>query len=243
MNLTKVPGWWILPLVVGVVMGVVIYNVTDLSAKKKRVVREWDYGKYSVGKCVFGVLPVPIRNCLGSTYGQPCKESSRHREDFHLALEIWKKGLGEQAYKEVIAVREDNKKPFIGIYANTAKQEAMDQVCAPVYRDLDSFLQSNTFGVTIFPNRPGYPDSRVVVCLNKYDKAVAMWRTKVRDDLKRFGMRGILAHEIGHLLIGPNHVKHFGMLMSPEPLVAEVAETTKKIVEQSITACSKRGQR
>lgn len=215
----------------------------NTSIARKAFVEDWDYGKYAIGKCTMTSLPVITRNCLGSEVSKAdCTTDKELDAAYNQAHEIWRKGLGDVLYGRSLRDYQpdkDRNRSYIPIFQHRKLRAMDDHPCATLPRGIDSELGNNRFGSTVFPNSPGYPHTFIFICADKFKEVSTYKKSKSGYWARRIRLAGVIAHEIGHLLVGPNHPDPHARLMSATPSSASISPTTVEIVKQSAEKCGK----
>lgn len=240
MGFLNVKGWWILPIVLLSTVTFIVTMSVSRCQGKKTFVEGWDFGKYAAGKCVFGSFPVVVRNCLASRRGQPCVPSKTYEKEYEQAFSLWRAALGSQTEEILMNDVRGDHPHAVPLFAEHPDDGKAGQPCEPILWNMDDFLVNHAMAVTRFPDVPGYVGAHIMICTKKFEQMRTRLASKTADNIKRFGMHGLIAHEIGHLLVGPKHPDPYALLMSANPEVPKVSETTKRLVQYSHQQCRKK---
>lgn len=157
-------------------------------------------------------------------------ENAALRISLEAATKQWNKRLGREAF-----VLDRN---GFQVLIATPSEEMYPTYCEPV-------LLGQTEGTEMawveFSGGLRQWNIRIKVCLKKYFDAVALMSTPIGQKIKERGLYGILLHEIGHLLIGPNHLNHLTTnLMSASNTNNYISDFTVRLVkETAIQPCAR----
>lgn len=224
-------GIFLLSILSGVSM--CIYKESN----REKTIREWDYGKYSVGKCVLGAPKVYVENCLASEPGKPCKSDAAWQKVLDDAVEIWRMKF-KKPFRDFLSTKEfTNGSVRLQIFRYDRRAGNLGVICAPSLWNADRLIQNRRFAVSVFNHSPSYRDSYIVVCGNKLESSYSRLNSQTATWLRSLGKSGIVAHEIGHFLVGPSHPDPYAVLMSSEPENTHITQTTLRIVENGISSC------
>jgi hypothetical protein len=142
------------------------------------------------------------------------------------ALNIWTSGLSRTYF--VIA---ENGNPVL---VATPDHYKYKQHCEPVrLGDGNERGQEfgHTFGWTDFYGSPGNFNVVTYICLEKYNKAIKLMYSGVAERARRIGLVGIVAHEIGHHLLGSGHPKEADLMGETQEFTNLCNDTINLITE------------
>ena len=236
-----------LPLIGGlsgiVLIGVVIGTILGVwhDSKRDAVVQKWNYGKYAIGKCVLGSRRLTIKNCVASAPETPCKKDPSWDNEIKKAVTLWKGKLGDQS--DFLRTEEEKDDPLgsttVPIFGvgDNYRTSTLQRICEPLLWGADQLIQSRKFAYTLYPHNPGYRGTSLTVCREKIKEVLTRKKSSTAQWLRSMGRAGIVAHEIGHLLVGPYHPDPYAALMGSEAINLEITQTTLRIVRSGILSC------
>jgi hypothetical protein len=214
---------FIIPMVaagIGVVVACLILftGINDVVDDKE--INNWAWGDFKLaGTCPVAKFPIPVNPKI--------KEEKE-------VVGFWNKALS----KPVFVVKEGG----ISTRIATSKHPKFTEYCELVKLGDGSRAEQNwphTFAWTDFTGRLKRWKIWVYICLEKYHKAIKMMNTPISTKVKLLGLKGLLMHEYGHLLIGPGHPK-YADLMSPAQSLTRLHVHTRALIEKTlIEPCSR----
>lgn len=234
--------FWILPGVAALLtLVVVVVMVIYHESGRDRFVRLWSHGTYAAQTCPpFGGYPIRLANCLGSHIGEPCV-GARHRETAK-AVAFWNDVAASEKFRPFFRVDPQLTNGSIPLYAADPEHYRRGGRCE-FFRLKDDQLTEPAMGWTSFPHNYAYRGASIQMCVEKFDKGLLLYKTKTRAWLKRVEFWGLLAHELGHLILGPKgELDPYGLLMASKPEVRKVSSTTRSILRSKVIAKCKEGE-
>lgn len=229
--------FWLLPASMAflTIVAVVLLVVSHESGRD-RFVRSWSHGAYAAPNCPpFGVYPIPLRNCLASQPGEECRPD--RVDAVQRAVTFWNTVAKEEKFRlSFFQLVDASDRRGVPLYRADLEHYRRGGHCE-LFRLKDDKLTEPALGWTLFPHNYAYRDARIQLCLEKFDKGLLLFKTKTRRWLKRIELWGVVAHELGHLILGPQgELDPYGLLMASKPEVREVSKTTRAIIRSKVIA-------
>lgn len=228
--------FWLLPVGVGLLTIITtIFLVVVHERGRDAFVRTWSHGPYAATSCPpFGVYPIPLVNCLGSSAGEACVPA--RAEDLQRAMMLWNQVGAEEKFGAFFRLGTITDRQAVPLYAADKAHYRMGGRCE-YFTAQDEGLQSDTIGWTTFPYNAHYSGTTVHLCVDRYDRGVGMWKTKTRRALRRIELWGFIAHELGHLILGPKgELDPYGELMASSPSSRTISVMARRIVREKVIA-------
>ena len=198
-------------------LGIIRCNCSD-----ENEIKNWSWGGVQLNnQCPVNKLPIEIN------------PASSLREATEKAIDAWNK--------------EFDTKLFIITQTGYPVKEATSDLdyfykCEPIKLGDGANPGQNFKHVmawTEFEGTLGAWDMKTFVCLEKYNKGVKLMNTPAAQRIKYLGLYGIIKHELGHYLIGPDHPKAFAELMSEDQEINAIHFHTKQIVLKTVVEVCK----
>lgn len=232
----RLKGLWA-PLVIffAVVPIVLIVLLVNHYAARPAYIENWEFSHAAAKTCPpFGKYPIPVCNATG-----------RYTMAWTEAVVEWNKETSAMGFGDVF-VRDCKNPKAIKIRPAAKSYYKTGRACEHLRLGETKFWP-DYYGWVQFTHKPYHEGTHIYICTDKYDRGVELMKTKAAEELRKIGIKGILKHELGHLLLGAvgskgdktAHVK-YGELMAKSIVNLSVSSTTKDILRKKVFNACKR---
>ena len=249
------------------IVSLFLLSLVACKCKDQKEIDKWPLTPHADTLCpMLGALPVFIKNSFPKPY------AAKYQNVFEKSVVYFNKEVGtaimamaseEKRYlhhlavqKKLVAKGHFRVWPFIVEFKQAPKSmQKFKGLCEFLKLDVGGTfggVQATGFAETTFKVKElqgkRYINKIVVhVCIEKFEHAIKLMRTKIAQSVKIFGMAGIIRHEMGHIFIGDKggadkkgHPAWYGDVM--KGLNPGLNYHTLELIRQRIVApCKKNG--
>lgn len=215
-----------------------LLSLTSCKCKDQKQIDNWDFGKAASVKCpVFGTFPLFVHNKLPATWKDP--RGKVHKTGYEKALKKAMARWNKEAHKlgfpnffethsaALVAKLKPKVAPRqwpVVVYAQDApkSQQKFSKSCELMKLGKSTFVDIMTMAwmeyMTV--DRGGkkiWTGGRISFCIEKYEQGRRLMATPAAQKVRIMGAYGFFLHELGHALIGRDHVKLYGEIMRKAP--------------------------
>ena len=192
-------------------------------------IENWSFGNGANATCpLFGGFPILVYSGLQQKYN----------DDVNAAIARWNKVAVELGVP-MFFTRKETDAPKATVMVVIAPES--EELCEHLKLGVGADFQNSTFAYTEYKiGAAGWSGARVSVCVAKYEAGLLLTHTAAAQQLREMRMYGILLHEFGHLLIGPEHLGVYGEIMKPSPRTQAISWQARELLRiRVVEACAK----